>query len=112
MARTSIKTAASAASANASAPSARSTGIISLAVLIVAVLLNSSCNGILVVERGPRAGDLNWAGRAFCRVGILSDRAGITAPVRLDDAHPAPLSPEALANGYVTPVSCPLSTVP
>ena len=106
MIATSTKTAASAAPANASAPRARSTGITSLAVLIAAVLLNSSCNGILVVERGPRAGELNWAGRSFCRVGILSDRVGITAPVRLDDAHPAPshLSPDL-------PDICPLTTL-
>ncbi len=91
MIATSTETAASAAPENAAAPPVRTTGITSLALLLAAVLLNSSCNGLLVVERGPQAGDLNWAGRSFCRVGILSDRAGLTAPTRLDGAHPAPV---------------------
>ena len=30
----------------------------------------SGCNGILVVKRGPEAGQLNWAGRTVCWAGF------------------------------------------
>lgn len=68
--------------------------MVSIALLLAALLVNSSCNGILVVREGPSAGELNWAGRSFCRVGVWTDKIGVTAPVVLDGAEPAfPLEP-------------------
>ena len=87
---TSTITTASAALGAARARNARnSSGVASLVLLLAALLLNSSCNGVLVCRSGPSAGELNWAGRAFCKVGLFTDRLGVTAPVMLEDAEPA-----------------------
>ena len=39
------------------------------------------CNGLMVVERGPQAGELNWFGRAFVWTGDQTDKIGITEEV-------------------------------
>lgn len=50
----------------------------------------SGCNGLMVVERGPKAGELNWFGRAFVWTGDQSDKIGLTETVEVDGAYDAP----------------------
>jgi len=50
----------------------------------------SGCNGLMVVKRGPKAGELNWFGRAFVWTGDQSDKIGLTEEVEVEGAHDAP----------------------
>lgn len=45
----------------------------------------AGCNGTLIVKRGPKAGELNWAGKSCAWVGWNKIGA---EPVNLDGAHP------------------------
>lgn len=65
-----------------------------IGIALAVLLVTQSCNGLLVVDRGPASGDLNWAGRAFCRVGLFTDRLGLSEPV-MDN----PVSARELSNG-------------
>lgn len=59
--------------------------MVALALLVVAL---SGCNGVLVVQRGPKAGELNWAGRAVCWAGF--DKVGIGQVEEVDGAYDVP----------------------
>lgn len=46
--------------------------------------LGSRCgiyNGFMVVETGPKAGELNWFGKAFVWTGDQTDKIGMTEEV-------------------------------
>jgi hypothetical protein len=45
----------------------------------------SGCNGLLVVERGPKAGELNWLGRTACWAGF--DNVGLGEVEEVDGAY-------------------------
>ena len=53
--------------------------------LLLSLCLLMGCNGMMVVERGPKAGQLNWVGRSVAWTGW--DRAGIADVVEVDGAH-------------------------
>ena len=57
-----------------------------MAMALLAGLATSGCNGLLVTQLGPKAGELNWAGRAL--MWPMFDRVGLTGPVNVDGARP------------------------
>lgn len=59
-----------------------------MAVLVLLAAGLSGCNGVLVVQRGPKAGELNWAGRAVCWVGF--DKVGLGQVEEVDGAYDVP----------------------
>ena len=60
-----------------------------LAVLVLLAAALSGCNGVLVVQRGPKAGELNWAGRVVCWAGF--DKVGLGEVEEVDGAYDVPV---------------------
>ena len=51
----------------------------SAALAVLAAMLLAGCNGLLIVKDGPKAGSLNWAGKAIAWTGW--DKAGLAEEV-------------------------------
>ena len=63
---------------------------IAMALLAALAMSSAGCNGLLVVKRGPKAGELNWAGRSVAWTGWSAIGA---EPVNLKQSYPAESEP-------------------
>ncbi len=61
-------------------------------VVLVLLVAASGCNGVAVVKRGPKAGELNWFGRLVTWSGF--DRLGLAKTEELPGAYDAPVVQE------------------
>ena len=48
----------------------------------------SGCNGLVVVEWGPKAGELNWVGKTLCWAGF--DSVGLATTEEVPGAYDVP----------------------